>query len=115
MEIKRKFEMSVATNRRYIIRQSKQVGQIACAECGEPMLTTEQATGLFDIKQRRIFQIIENEAAHFTENATGVVMICMTSLAEVLDGGQTRTPEKVAGGKRRSDGISIAPLLEINK
>ncbi|MBA2737643.1 MAG: hypothetical protein H0U50_12755, partial [Pyrinomonadaceae bacterium] len=50
MEIKRKFEMSVATNRRYIIRQSKQVGQIACAECGEPMLMSEQAAGFFGIK-----------------------------------------------------------------
>ena len=92
MEIKRKFEMSVATNRRYIIRQSKQVGQIACAECGEPMLTTEQAANMFGIKQRRIFQIIETEAAHFTEIEAGAVLICMTSLAEVLDGGQTLTP-----------------------
>ena len=85
MEIKRKFEMSVATNRRYIIRQSKQVGQIACAECGEPMLMTEQAAGFFGIKQRRIFQIIETEAAHFTEIEAGAVMICLNSLAAVLD------------------------------
>ena len=98
MEIKRKFEMLVATNRRYIVHQSTPGKQIACAECGEPMLTTEQAAGLFDIKQRRIFQIIENEAAHFTENATGVVMICMTSLAEVLDGEQKLTP--AANGRR---------------
>ena len=97
MEIKRKFEMSVATNRRFIIRQSKQDEQIACAECGEPMLTTEQAANMFGIKQRRIFQIIETEAAHFTEIEAGAVMICMTSLAEVLDGGQTLTP---ANGRR---------------
>ena len=92
MEIKRKFEMSVATNRRYIIRQSKQVGQTACAECGEPMLATEQAASIFGIKQRRVFQIIETEAAHFTEIEAGAVMICIKSLAEVLDGGQTQTP-----------------------
>ena len=98
MEIKRKFEMSVATNRRYIIRQSKQVGQIACAECGEPMLTTEQAANMFGIKQRRIFQIIETEAAHFTETEAGAVMICLTSLAEVLDGKRTLTT--AANGRR---------------
>ncbi len=92
MEIKRKFEMSVATNRRYIVRQSKQVGQIACAECGEPMLMSEQAAGFFGITQRRIFQFIETEAAHFTETEAGAVMICIKSLAEVLDGGQTQTP-----------------------
>lgn len=86
MELKRKFEMLVATNRRYIIRQSASVKQLACAKCGEPMLTTGQAAKLFSIKQRRIFQIIETEAVHFTETEAGVVVICITSLAEVLDG-----------------------------
>ncbi len=86
MKIKRKFEMLVATNRRYIIRQSPSVRQIACAECGEPMLRVEQAAVFFGIKQRRIFQIIENEAAHFTEIETGAVMICLSSLTSVLDG-----------------------------
>ncbi len=97
MEIKRSFEMLVATNRRYIIRQSKSVRQIACAECGEPMLTTEQAANIFGIKQRRIFQIIESKAAHFTETEAGTVMICLTSLAEFFDGGQALTP---ANGRR---------------
>jgi hypothetical protein len=86
MEIKRKFEMLVVTNRRYTIRQSTPGGQIACAKCGEPMLMTEQAAGFFGVKQRRIFQIIETEAAHFTEIEAGVVMICLPSLAAVLDG-----------------------------
>jgi len=92
MEIKRKFESLTVTNRRYIIRQSPPGRQIACAECGEPMLMSEQAAGFFGIKQRRIFQIIETEAAHFTETEAGAVMICLTSLAEVLGGGQTETP-----------------------
>ena len=89
MEIKRKFEMLVATNRRYIIRQPASGKQITCAECGEPMLTTEQAAKIFGIKQRRIFQIIETEAAHFTETETGAVLICIKSLAKFLDGEQT--------------------------
>ena len=92
MEIKRKFEMSVATNRRYIIHQSASGRQIACAKCGEPMLMTEQAAGFFGVTQRRIFQIIENEAAHFTESEAGAVMICLTSLAKALDGERTLTP-----------------------
>ena len=97
MEIKRKFEMLVATNRRYVIRQSTSGKQIACAECGEPMLRVEQAGVFFGINQRRIFQIIETEAVQFTEIEAGAVMICMTSLAEVLDGGQILTP---ANGRR---------------
>lgn len=86
MEIKRKFEMLVTTNRRYTIRQSPPGRQIGCAECGEPMLTTEQAAGLFGITQRRVFQIIETKAAHFTEIEAGAVMICLPSLAAVLEG-----------------------------
>jgi hypothetical protein len=50
------------------------------------MLPTEQAANIFGIKQRRIFQIIETEAAHFTEIEAGAVMICLPSLAAVLDG-----------------------------
>ncbi len=84
--------MLAVTNRRYIIRQSAPGGQIRCAECGEPMLAVEQAAGFFNIKQRRIFQIIEAEAAHFTETEAGAAMICITSLEETLNGGQTSTP-----------------------
>ncbi len=85
MEIKRKFELLAATKRRYTIRQSPSVGRIACAKCGEPMVTTEQAAVFFDITQRRVFQIIEAGAAHFTEIETGAVMVCLPSLATVLD------------------------------
>ena len=92
MEIKRKFEMLVATNRRYTIRQPASGRQIACAECGEPMLTAEKAANIFGITQRRIFQIIETEATHFAEIEAGAVMICLTSLEEVLGGRQTETP-----------------------
>lgn len=86
MKIKRKFEMLVATNRRYIVRQSASVKQMPCAECDEPMLSVEQAAAFFGIKQRNIFQIIETEAAHFSETKTGAVMICLPALAAVLDG-----------------------------
>lgn len=85
MKIKRKVEMVVATNRRYKIHQSPTVKQFACAECGEPMLMTEQVAGFFGIKQRRIFQIIETKAVHFSETKAGVMMICLTSLAVFLE------------------------------
>ncbi|MGI8786414.1 MAG: hypothetical protein ACR2HG_01450 [Pyrinomonadaceae bacterium] len=86
MEIRRKFEWFIETNRRYVIRQSASGRQIACAECGEPMLRVEQAAGLFGINQRRIFQIIEIEATHFIEVEAEAVMICLSSLAAFLDG-----------------------------
>lgn len=77
--------MVVTTNRRYIIRQSPSDRQIVCPKCGKPTLTAEQAAQLFGIKQRRIFQIIETDAAHFTETEAGAVLVCIKSLAEFLD------------------------------
>lgn len=85
MEIKRKIEMAVVVNRRYVLRPAVTRKQMTCAECGAPMLAIEQAANLLDITQRRIFQIIETGAAHFTETATGALMICLPSLMTVLD------------------------------
>jgi hypothetical protein len=85
MEIKRSFEKLSITKRRFVIRQRPSVKQMACAECGEPMLAIAQAAVLMGIKQSRIFQIVETEAIHFTEIEEGAVMICLTSLSAVLD------------------------------
>jgi len=85
MEIKRKFEWQIVTNRRYVIRRSAAEKQIVCAACGEPMLTAEQAANMFGITQRRIFQAIETDATHFAETAAGATMICLKSLAKFLN------------------------------
>jgi hypothetical protein len=85
MKIKRNFEKLTVTKRRFVICQTPSDKQTACAECGEPMLRIAQAAKLFGIKQRRIFQIIETGAAHFTEAEAGALMICLNSLSAVLD------------------------------
>ncbi len=90
MEIKRKFEMLVETNRRYVIRQSPSGAPKACAECGAPVLAAEQAAGFFGIRQRRVFQIVETEAIHFTETEAGAAMICLKSLATFLEANERK-------------------------
>ena len=85
MEIKRNFEELTITKRRFVIRQTPSVTQTTCAECGEPMLAIAQAAVLLGIKQSRIFQIVETDAAHFAEAEAGALMICVTSLSAVLD------------------------------
>ncbi len=85
MKIKRKIEMLVATNEIYVIRKTSTHKPTTCAKCGEPMLAIAQAAVLFNIKQSRIFQIVETGAAHFTEIEAGALMICLTSLSAVLD------------------------------
>jgi hypothetical protein len=86
MEIKRKFEISAATKRRYVVHRPPSASKpTVCLECGAPMLTIEQTANMLGIKQRRIFQIIEIGAIHFTESEAGVLMICLTSLVSFLE------------------------------
>jgi hypothetical protein len=85
MVIKRKFEMLIATRRRYTILRSSPDETTACPECGEPMLAIGQAAAFFGVKQRAIFKIIETGSPHFSESKVGEVMICLPSLAAVLE------------------------------
>lgn len=85
MKIKRNTQLLEVISRRYIIREPLSGGQTDCPLCGEPMLTAEQSAGIFSITQRRIFQIIENDATHYAEIETSAVMICLASLAKFLD------------------------------
>lgn len=88
MEIKRTTEISVEKSRQFIIRHTKHDTPVFCPECGEPMITAEQTAQIFDISQRRIFQLIEACAAHFVETETGAVMVCLASLRECLETGE---------------------------
>lgn len=85
MEIKRISEKLVVTRRKFVIRQTPLVKQTTCAECGEAMLPIAQAAVLFRLKQSRIFQFVETGAVHFTEAEAGALMICLNSLAAVLE------------------------------
>lgn len=85
MEIKRKLEMSIATDRRYTVRRAPAGEQMNCAVCGAAMLTAEQAAAMFGVTQRIIFRHIENASAHYAETVSGAVMICLPSLASAID------------------------------
>lgn len=95
MEIKRSFEKLSVIKRRLIIRQTPPVKQTVCAECGETMLPIAQAAVLSDIKQSRIFHLVETGLVHFTEAEAGALMICLSSLAAVLDCECWKKTEKI--------------------
>lgn len=86
MKIKRNFEKLSVIKRRLIIRKTPLVKQTVCAECGETMLPIAQAAVLSDIKQSRIFQLVETGLVHFTEADADALMICLNSLGLILNG-----------------------------
>lgn len=84
MEIKRKIEKFVATNRRFVVRRNKTDRDLECVVCGSAMVTAEQASEIFGISQRNIFQFVEAGLVHFTELAEGgAALICIASFADV--------------------------------
>lgn len=100
MEIKRATEIYVETTRRFRIRQPEADETIVCPACGERMLTAEMSAAFFQIKCRRVYQIIETGAAHFAETETGATFVCPSSLdaaikneiAGLIIGSQTENP-----------------------
>lgn len=84
MEIKRSVEISVEKTRRFVIRQPETDKTILCPACNETMLTAEAAAILFQIKCRRIYQLVELGAAHFNETETGAMFVCPPSLDRAI-------------------------------
>jgi len=84
MEIKRTTEIFVETQRRFVIRQPETSEQVVCSECAEPMITAEAFAAFVNVSSRAVYRAIENSAAHFTETETGVLLVCLNQLAEIL-------------------------------
>ncbi len=85
MEVVTKIEMFLATRRRYVVHRSPTGRLLNCTQCGQPMVTAEQAAATLGINQRRLFQIIEAGGLHYAETPGMAMMICLTSLANFLD------------------------------
>lgn len=83
MEIKRRTEILVETDRRLVIRLPAEADCRACPECRQTMLTAEHAAALFGTSQRAIFQAIEAGAIHFLECEMGVLLVCPQSFATI--------------------------------
>lgn len=94
MEFKRKTEIFVETNRRFVIHQAASTPEIFCPRCSEPMLTAEQTAELFKMGRRSIYRMIETGSVHFTETEATDVMICPTSLAANIDAARNQLPAR---------------------
>lgn len=91
MEIKRTTEIVVEKTRRFVIRQRETDDTLLCSACGEPMLAAEICAVLFRVKCRLIYQLVEANAAHFTETETGAMFVCPQSI-EAAIGNQADEP-----------------------
>ena len=95
MEIKRSIEISVEKTRRLVICQPETDDTMPCPVCGELMLTAEAAAILFQIKCRRIYQIVELGAAHFVDTETGAMFVCPPSLDAAIGNTDDAPPSEI--------------------
>ncbi len=82
MEIKRMLRISTTTKRRIVVSSWTAGEPIICPRCGTEMLEVKQAAIYFGIEQREIFQMIENDRAHFVECEGRSVFVCVAPLIE---------------------------------
>lgn len=67
MEIIRKTNVLIKTQKRLIVRHPEGVEEVWCDKCAERMVTARQAAVLNGTGDRAIFRLIENGGIHFVE------------------------------------------------
>lgn len=76
-------EITVETHEIWVIRNSRAMSSVLCAECAEQsgMLTPEEAARLLQTSTRAIYRHVEAGQIHFSETTDGGLLVCPESLA----------------------------------
>lgn len=85
MSGKTKTEITIETDRMFIIRPRRILIQTWCAACSETvkMAALEDAARLAGMRSREIYRAVEAEKIHFIETNEGRLLICLNSIAFV--------------------------------
>jgi len=93
MKTKRKFRREIISTKRTLAvqRLSNKIESRVCEKCEDfpPMLEPDFIRINFDVSEREIFRLVENDQIHFIETEHKRIFVCLTTLEKVL-GGETR-------------------------
>ena len=80
--MKRRTEITIETDRVFVIRRRTGVQTAWCLRCNElvEMTTPDDAAKLGGISSRTVYRCVEAESLHFTETHDGSLLICLNSL-----------------------------------
>lgn len=88
MEMKRTTEILIESKRRFVVNPIEPAAeQTFCPICTGQMFTAEQIAQVLFVSRRTVYSSVETKAAHFSEIEGGSVLVCLTSLAAILDDG----------------------------
>lgn len=79
---KRRTEITIETERTFVIRSARTQSRAWCGRCGRmiPMVTADEAARLARVTSRTIYRWVEANRIHFNEMADGRMLICPDSL-----------------------------------
>ena len=85
MKTKRKTkttEITVEKSEVFVVRKCSNVVVAWCEQCNEEvrMITPEQAASMNRVSTRVIYALLETGRIHFTETATGLLLVCLNSV-----------------------------------
>ena len=78
--MKRRIEITVETDQRFIIRGPGGTFPLWCKECAGQVITPEEAMAATGLSSRTIHRLVETGAVHFTETPEGLLTMCLPSL-----------------------------------
>ncbi len=83
--MKRRTKISFETERLLVITRRRKLVD-TCANCGEQarLLTVEEAAALARLNALAVYRLVEAGALHYTETATGGLLICAASLEDFI-------------------------------
>jgi len=76
MEIIRKTNILIKTERKFVIRQSSAEEEIWCETCDGQMITAQNAAVLHGISTREIYGLVEKGTLHFVESGAKILYVC---------------------------------------
>jgi hypothetical protein len=88
MKIRRRLEMVIETQTRQVIRAESNSYREAhwCPECAAAVvMITPEGTGIVGATSRAIYRLVESGKVHFAETPEGTLLICLSSLAAVVN------------------------------
>ena len=85
MKITRQTNISVITERKFIVRRESANRLVRCEPCDQPMLAAQTAADFFAVSSRILYRLIEANSIHFTETEANEIYVCPISIKRILE------------------------------
>lgn len=92
MGTKRRTEITIETDRFFVLNRRANSVTSWCGRCGQRvrMIPVDEAAAIAGVSSRTIYRWADDENLHFTETSDGRLLICSESISTAVSIGLTR-------------------------